>query len=305
MENKNDYKKIFESSVSGLLDYLKKNGLESMVLGISGGIDSSVCAVICREVTRRDPTLSFYGVSLPCRTNTEGETSTADLIGSAFAQHYWIEEMQEEFESIEKWCSDCAGSSTPISQGNIKARLRMIYLRNLAGLKKGISIGTSNLTEEITGFFTIAGDVGDVDLIAELWKHEVYGLANWMVENKCETEEEKEALKLSIGLTPTDGNGVKEGGDLAQIAPALKTYDELDEILMANERYKKKPTEANLYLLNLITDKYGEETVTQILTRVKGSEFKRKPMPVRLTLEGIDRGEPKKEDLLKHVSSAD
>ena len=125
-----------------------------------------------------------------------------------------------------------------------------------------------------------------------------------MLENVAGNEEQKESLKRSIGLTPTDGNGVKEGGDLAQIAPALKTYDELDEILMANERYKKKPTEANLYLLNLITDKYGEETVTQILARVKGSEFKRKPMPVRLTLEGIDRGEPKKEDLLKHVSSA-
>ena len=306
MENKNDYKKIFESSVTGLLDYLKKNGLESIVLGISGGIDSSVCAVICHEVTRRDPTLSFYGVSLPCRTNTEGETSTADLIGKAFVQHYWTHGFQEEFEVVEKWCSNAAGSSTPISQGNIKARLRMIYLRNLAGLKKGISIGTSNLTEELTGFFTIAGDVGDVDLIAELWKHEVYGLANWMLENiEWMTEDGKYALTQSIGLTPTDGNGVKKGGDLAQIAPALKTYDELDEILMANERYKKKPTEANLYLLNLITDKYGEETVTQIMKRAKGSEFKRKPMPVRLTLEGIDRGEPKKEDLLKHVNSAD
>ena len=300
----NDYKKIFESSVTGLLTYLKKNGLKSMVLGISGGIDSSVCAVICHEVCRRDPTLSFYGVSLPCTTNTEGETSTADLIGKAWVQNFWTHEMQTEFETIERWCVGGAGSSTPISQGNIKARLRMIYLRNLAGLKKGISIGTSNLTEELTGFFTIAGDVGDVDLIAELWKHEVYGLANWMLENVTENEEQKESLKRSIGLTPTDGNGVKEGGDLAQIAPALKTYDELDEILMANERYKKKPTEANLYLLNLITDKYGEETVTQILARVKGSEFKRKPMPVRLTLEGIDRGEPKKEDLLKHVSSA-
>ena len=79
----NDYKKIFESSVTGLLTYLKKNGLESMVLGISGGIDSSVCAVICHEVCRRDSTLSFYGVSLPCTTNTEGETSTACLIGKA------------------------------------------------------------------------------------------------------------------------------------------------------------------------------------------------------------------------------
>ena len=153
----NDYKKIFESSVTGLHDYLKKNGLKSMVLGISGGIDSSVCAVICREVCRRDSTLSFFGVSLPCTTNTEGETSTADLIGKAFVQHFWVEGMQNEFETIEKWCqkNDCAGSSTPISLGNIKARLRMIYLRNLAGLKRGISIGTSNLTEELTGFLQL------------------------------------------------------------------------------------------------------------------------------------------------------
>ena len=301
MKNKDNYEKIFESSVTGLLNYLKSGKLESMVLGISGGIDSSVCAVICREVCRRDSTLSFYGVSLPCRTNTNGEISTADLIGKAFVQNYWVEEMETEFKSIENWCSRAAGSSTPISQGNIKARLRMIYLRNLAGLKKGVMIDTDNLTENLTGFFTIAGDQGDISLVAELWKHEVYDLAKWMLEEKCETEEEKEALKRSIGLTPTDGNGVKEGGDLAQIAPSLKSYDELDEILMANERYKGKPTEANLYLLNLVIDKYGEETITQVLSRVKRSEFKRKPMPVRLKLEGINRGEPSKEELLKHV----
>jgi NAD+ synthetase len=298
----NNYKKIFESSVSSLIGYLKNNKLESMVLGISGGIDSSVCAVICAEVVKRDPTLSFFGVSLPCTTNTKGEISTADLIGKAWVQNFWTHEMQTEYETVERWCDGGAGSSTPISQGNIKARLRMIYLRNLAGLKKGILVDTDNTTENVLGFFTIAGDQGDVSPIAQLWKHEVYDLAEWMVENVAETEEQKESLRLSIGLTPTDGNGVKEGGDLAQIAPALKTYDELDEILMANERYKKKPTEANLYLLNLVTNKYGEDTVEQVMRRHKGSEFKRKPLPVVLELEGIDRGEPKKEDLLKHVS---
>lgn len=301
----NDYKKIFESSVTGLLTYLKKNGLESMILGISGGIDSSVCAVICYEVCRRDPTLSFYGVSLPCTTNTEGETGTADLIGKAFVQHYMVSEMQGEYEVVEKWCSDLAGSSTPISQGNIKARLRMIYLRNLAGINRGITVDTDNKSENSIGFFTIAGDQGDVSPIAQLWKHEVYELAEWILnEYDGITETGKNALKLSIGLTPTDGNGVKEGGDLAQIAPSLKSYEELDEILMTALQYRKKPTEANLYLLNLVTDKYGEETVEQVMRRHKGSEFKRKPIPVVLELTGINRGEPKKEDLLKHISPA-
>ena len=75
-----DYKKIFESSVTGLMGYLKNNKLESMVLGISGGIDSSVCAVICAEVIKRDPTLFFFGVSLSCTTNTKGETSSYEKV---------------------------------------------------------------------------------------------------------------------------------------------------------------------------------------------------------------------------------
>lgn len=297
-----NYKEIFESSVTELLEYLKKNNLESMVLGISGGIDSTVCAVICHEVTRRDPTLSFYGVSLPCTTNTGEETGTANKVGQSFISHqnFFTHEMQKEFEMIERWCELGAGSSTPISQGNIKARLRMTYLRNLAGIKKGVLIDTDNLSENNLGFFTIAGDQGDVSPIAQLWKHEVYGLAKWMLENIAETEEQKEALKDSIGLTPTDGNGVKEGGDLAQIAPSLKSYEELDEILIAALRYKERPTEANLFLLNLVTDKYGEETVEQVMRRHKGSEFKRKHLPVILELKGIDRGEPSKEELMKH-----
>jgi NH3-dependent NAD+ synthetase len=107
----NDYKKIFESSVTGLMGYLKNNKLESMVLGISGGIDSSVCAVICAEVVKRDPTLSFFGVSLPCTTNTKGEISTADLIGKAWVQNFWTHEMQTEYETVERWCDGGAGSS--------------------------------------------------------------------------------------------------------------------------------------------------------------------------------------------------
>jgi hypothetical protein len=51
-----------------------------------------------------------------------------------------------------------------------------------------------------------------------------------------------------------------------------------------------------------VTDKYGEDTVEQVMRRNKGSEFKRKPLTVVLKLKGIDREEPKKEDLLKHVS---
>ena len=257
-------KEVFEKSVTGLQQYLEDSGLKSMVLGISGGIDSTVCAVICHEVARRTG-LGFYGVSLPCSSNKGDEIGTADKVGKAFVKegYWWKRNIQSEFETLEALCSEQV-SSTPISQGNIKARLRMLYLRNLAGITGGVMIDTDNLTEHYLGFFTIAGDQGDISPIAELWKHEVYELAEWIVQEYCKTEEQKEAVRDSIGLTPTDGNGVAEGGDLAQIAPSLKSYNELDQIL------------------KVIVE--NGEAVEEVMKRYKGTSYKRKQLPVRISL---------------------
>ena len=280
---KNNYKEIFEKSVTGILEYMKNGKLESMVLGISGGIDSTVCAAICYEVARRNNSLKFYGVSLPCSTNTTGETGTADLVGKAFFEEdcFWVRSIQQEYEAIEKMTSEQV-ESTPISRGNIKARLRMIYLRNLAGLKKGVMIDTDNMTENLTGFFTIAGDQGDLSPIAQLWKHEVYELAEWIKGYFSEDPDKVKALENSMALTPTDGNGVKEGGDLAQIAPALSTYNQLDEILEAEMKYREN--EDNFESVKKMAEKYGDEVLGQIMTRVNRTAYKRKKLPVIVPL---------------------
>ena len=64
-----DYGQVFEKLVSETQRYLEDNKLSAMVLGISGGLDSTVTAAICNEVERRNPNLKFYGVSLPCSSN--------------------------------------------------------------------------------------------------------------------------------------------------------------------------------------------------------------------------------------------
>ena len=297
-----EYSKIFESSVQGVIDYLKGAGLKSMVLGISGGIDSTVCAAIGKEVHKREPGIEFYGVSLPCSTNGKDEVDTALMVGTAFFEpgKFWEESLEPGFLCLKDLVH---GDNTPLSLGNIKARLRMIYLRDLAAKTGGLLLSTGNMTEDLLGFFTIAGDVGDLSPISELWKHEVQELAAWIMED-TKNEAEKEAIQYSLSLTPTDGNGVQAGGDLAQIAPSLSSYKEVDEVLMSYMAYKKKPTEAMLFEFQKIADKYGEETTTRIVERHKKSEFKRLPSPVTVKLSGINRGEPSTEELLKHVSKA-
>jgi NAD+ synthetase len=183
---------------------------------------------------------------------------------------------------MEKFCANASGiEKTPISQGNIKARLRMITLYDIASKVGGIVMDTDNLTEHFLGFWTLHGDDADFNPIGGLWKHEVYDLAKYMKENIFK---DSKALEQAIALMPTDGNGVKEGGDLAQIAPG-KTYDDVDEILHAwvglDSRIKEIVIK-NYFdygVFKKLCEKHGYETVEAVILRSVRSEFKRKQRP--------------------------
>ena len=79
--------KIFNYLVSELKSYLEKNNLKSMVLGISGGIDSTVCAAICHEVSKQSG-IPLIGRSLPTTYNKDSEITTADLVGESFCDNF-------------------------------------------------------------------------------------------------------------------------------------------------------------------------------------------------------------------------
>ena len=221
-----DYKGIFEAIVDVTSEYLTKNGIKAMVLGLSGGLDSTVCAAICKKVNEKTG-INFIGISLPCSTNKGDEISSASKAGLEFCNVFSEVNIQDGFECVEKLCEKTADKkSTTISQGNIKARLRMITLYDIASKNSGIVIGTSNTTERLTGFWTLHGDEGDINPIGDLWKTEVYGLANYLYK---EVFKGSEALKAAIEITPTDGNGVSKS-DADQIMPGY-TYDDIDLVL--------------------------------------------------------------------------
>jgi len=121
-----------------------------------------------------------------------------------------------------------------IKLGNIKARTRMIYLYNLAYKNKGLVLSTDNYTEYLVGFWTLHGDVGDYGMIQELWKTEVYNMAEWI----CAMElvgDDRAALHNCITCTATDGLGITSS-DLDQLLPGFvgtsrDGYKEVDRIL--------------------------------------------------------------------------
>lgn len=272
-----DYKNVYNLLVNGIKSYCEKNNIKTLVLGISGGIDSTVVAALCKSSN-----IPLIGISMPCSTNGSDEISSATLTGNEFCTRFKEINLQSTFETVESFCKDSSDlDSTPISQGNIKARLRMTTLYDIASKVGGIVVDTDNLTEHFLGFWTIHGDDGDFNPIGCLWKHEVYGIAKWMKEN---IYKESKALDAAIEIIPTDGNGVKAGGDLAQIAPG-KTYDDVDEILHAwvglDDRIKSSVIAEyfNHGIFKALCEKHGKDTVEAVIMRSVRSEFKRKQRP--------------------------
>ena len=301
--------------------YLEDHHLCAMILGISGGIDSTVTAAICSEVEKRNPELKFYGVSLPCTSNTLNENNSATSCLKAFCKEcqYWTENLQKEFMLMKATCSQ-RHSPTTIGQGNIKARLRMIYLYDLANYTSGLVMDTDNLTEHYLGFFTIHGDVCDFNPIGGLWKHEVYELATYLRDTydkhtryyadsfgsaddrrEIEANERKvEALNYALGIRPTDGNGVNNLGDMGQIAPAFahdnnyEAYKKVDDIIQTYLEYRGHHPEEYQIAMEELHKKYPNiedngciihDTVNEVISRINRTEYKRKGLPIVISRE--------------------
>ena len=193
-----NYEKVFNTLVEETANYVTSNGLKAMVLGISGGIDSTVVAAICHEVSKKTG-IPLIGRSLPIK-NKEDEFDVSKLVGEAFCDEFKVFNLSNSYKaSLFDLCADtglikdCKGydwywvsdleelaGRTPIANGNIQARYRMIHLYDIASIRKGLVMSTDNQTEYQLGFWTIHGDVGDFDPIQDLWKTEVYGLANYL-----------------------------------------------------------------------------------------------------------------------------
>ena len=201
---------------------------------------------------------------------------------------YWTENLQKEYMLMRATCSQ-RHCPTTIGQGNIKARLRMIYLYNEANYFRGLVMDTDNLTEHYLGFFTIHGDVCDFNPIGGLWKHEVYELAQYLYDYEYTTYQDKQikdALGSALQIRPTDGNGVNDLGDMGQIAPAfandknIDAYEKVDVIIKTYLYAITQFTDEYDAAIEALYDEFDKDTVDGIIRRIKSTEYKRKGLPI-------------------------
>ena len=160
--NRLNYEKVFKTLVEETGNYLVNHSLRAMVLGVSGGIDSTVVAAICCEVNKQT-NIPLIGRSLPIK-NKKDEFDVSKLVGEAFCNNFdvanlydeykyflsglvWREERIDLLDDTETMHPEKSKQQTLIANGNIQARLRMIYLYNLASIHNGLVMSTDNQTE--------------------------------------------------------------------------------------------------------------------------------------------------------------
>lgn len=208
--------------------YLTNSKLQSLVLGISGGIDSALCAALLQPVCEKHQ-IPLIGRSITIETNSTEEIERSIAVGEAFCHDFQHLDLTDTFLVNKKLLVNFDDSHlSKMRQGNLKARMRMMVLFDLAQLYRGMVISTDNYTEFLTGFWTLHGDVGDYAPMQHLWKTEVYNLASFLLNE--ETPIQRTALQACIDATPVDGLGIS-ASDCEQLG--VPNYFEADKIFAA------------------------------------------------------------------------
>jgi NAD+ synthase len=222
-----DYSQLQFDIDKWIKDYYYFHGIQSLVVGVSGGIDSAVVSTLCAKTG-----LPTYVVRMPLESSHEN-TRLSDLHAQQLAEKYDnVTNVQVELSSVYdsflksvNWWSEAQHfdkkefTSDDLTLANTKARIRMITLYQIAGSKKGIVAGTGNKVEDYgIGFFTKYGDGGvDIAPIADLYKTEVRELGGHLGVDA-----------LIIDAKPTDGLWDDGRSDEDQIGA---TYEELEEAM--------------------------------------------------------------------------
>ena len=237
LEYESDLERTYKTIVQGIRDYFKKCGFKRAVLGLSGGLDSTVCAVLLADAIGKE---NVFGISMPSHITSKESKSDAQQLANNLGINFTeatirpmidttTECLNELFKTVEsKWDGRYKTSFTP---DNIQARSRAMFLWGISNeFGSCIPIATSDKSELYMGYATINGDMsGGFAPIADVPKTKLFAFARWMNANR----EEKNAIPEAIILK-------KPGAELA-IDPktgkpliaedALMPYEFLDEII--------------------------------------------------------------------------
>ena len=252
-----EIEQIWNALVLGVRDYVQKNGFKSVVLGLSGGIDSALCASIAVDALSAK---NVYGVGMPSKYSSEHSLTDARELASNTGLNYSEEPIEAVVEAMM--------TQLPLdglAAENLQARVRALILMGLSNQNGHLVLTTGNKTELAVGYSTIYGDsVGGFAPIKDVEKSLVWELARY-----------RNQLATASGQTPPIPESSITKPPSAELRPgqldqdSLPDYEQLDRLLELHIEQKLSAAE-------IVARGFDATLVESVLKMVRNSEWKRR-----------------------------
>lgn len=242
-----NYNLIKQQMINFLKDEVAKTGLNNVVVGISGGLDSAIVSVLCKEAFGD----KMYGVFMPSHFSSDASIVDAKELCDKFNISYEV----VEIAPMVKGYFDHIKDSTPLRIGNLSARMRMSVLYDISARENALVVGTSNKSEILLGYGTLFGDTAcAINPIGQMYKSDAFEFAKYLGVTEAILNK-KPSADLWEGQSDEEELGY--------------SYKEMDDVL--KELIDKQKTKEQL-----ISEGIDAKLIDMLEYRVKANAFKGK-----------------------------
>jgi NAD+ synthase (glutamine-hydrolysing) len=261
---------VYQALVTGTRDYVGKNGFRDVVIGLSGGIDSSLVTVIAADALGPE---HVHVVSMPSRYSSAGSLTDAEALAANLGIDYRVIPIEAAHAAFTELL---APDLTGLAEENLQSRIRGVILMARSNQMGWMVLTTGNKSEAAVGYSTLYGDTaGGFAVIKDVPKTLVYRLCSW---------------RNAQGPGPVIPPAVLTKPPSAELRPdqrddeSLPPYDVLDPVLLAY-------VEGDLTANELVDAGFDEQLVRQVVRLVDLAEYKRRQTPpgVRVTPKAFGR----------------
>jgi NAD+ synthase (glutamine-hydrolysing) len=260
-----DPAEVYAALVTGVRDYVRKNGFRSVILALSGGIDSALTATIAVDAIGAD---NVHVVLMPSRYSSEHSVTDAEDLVKRQGVHAVTIPIASMVDAFTEELAPAGFPATGLPAENLQARVRGVVLMGLSNAAGHLVLTTGNKSELATGYSTLYGDsAGGFGPIKDVPKTMVWELARW-----------RNAEASRLGLTPPIPENSITKPPSAELAPgqldtdSLPPYNVLDALL---DDYVEK----DMGSAELIAAGHDPMLVERVIRLVDGSEYKRRQYP--------------------------
>jgi len=263
---------VYAALVTGLGDYVRKNGFSAVVVGLSGGVDSALTATVAVDALGPD---RVWGVTMPSRFSSEGSVADSAELAANLGIRFDVVPIEEVFAAYLATLAPLfAGTEPDVAEENLQARIRGALLMALSNKFGALVVTTGNKSELAVGYATLYGDMaGGFSVLKDVFKTVVYRLARWRNGRRPDIPEAILAKPPSAELRP---------GQLD--ADSLPPYDVLDGILRCY-------VEGDASVDDIVAAGFDPDVVRRVAALVDRSEYKRRQAApgVKITTKAFGR----------------